>query len=769
MTLRDPETADANALPGLISGQTIVAAMRQRKSRFYESTFPSAEEEMRLENGWELVRTNKSTVRMRKPKPVGEQLEDEIWMLLARMGFKQINKDNRFRIPIASNGSGAPTKQIDVFAVDDETAIVVECKAAETLRSRSLQKDLGETRALQEPIRQAVHRHVPGDRRRVIFVYATRNIDWSEPDRARAREFQIAVLRDRQLDYYDKLVRILQSAARYQLLGDLLQGSTISGLNETVSAVRGRFGKNRFYQFTIEPEKLLKLAYVSHRGSSEEDPVGTYQRLLGRNRLKAIAEHIEKHNGGIFPTNVVVNFRPTRPLRFEASGPAAEDSTVFGTLYLPNTYRSAYLIDGQHRLYGFARTEFASKGKVPVLAFEGLTAAEEVNMFVDINSKQVRVPKGLLVELEPEILDPTAGPQDKLRQLNSRVAANLATKRSSPLYDLVAGEWGSDSTSRPITRPSLRDAVRDSQIVGRIAAGVFAPGSLYSNDDSSSVDRCSQFVEAFLLEVSRGCPEHWGRLAGPGGFLCTNNGITALLRFVREALSYELSRRNISEPWKSSPHELLDLIKYLLEPIVDYFAGADADAVMKEFRQRDYGSSGYRNSAMRVMALVHEKFQKFDPEGLSEFLAQSNEGNIETARNLVGTIENVIRDVTFRILDERYEGSVDDWWRPAIPQNIRRSASARMEESDEGGEAHEFLNLVDYKTIADSNWQDFDNIWAMSPTDRSKRAQLGWFDRLNTLRNRLSHTGRRYITPEELDWLGGLSAHVATVSQRVSS
>ena len=111
-------------------------------------------------------------------------------------------------------------------------------------------------------------------------------------------------------------------------------------------------------------------------------------------------------------------------------------------MYLPNKYRSAFLIDGQHRLYGFARTEFATKGKIPVLAFENLQRIEEVNMFVDINSKQVRVPKRLLVELEPEILDPNAGPRDRLRQLNSRIAANLATRRSSPLYDLVVGEWG---------------------------------------------------------------------------------------------------------------------------------------------------------------------------------------------------------------------------------------------------------------------------------------------------------------------------------------
>ena len=761
VTNSDPRESNSAGLAGLLTGQSISVALRNRRKLHNERTFPLDEEQLRLSEGWDLVRYNQgNSVRLRKEKPDDEKLEDEVWRLFAGMRFDYLNADRQFKIAVDSAGSGVPPKQIDVFAADDETAIVAECKAASTLRSRSLQKDLNETRGLQDAIRQTIHTTLPGSRRRVIFLYATRNIDWSEPDQARAKENQIAVLRDSLLDYYAKLVSILGPAARYQLLGDLLSGSPISGLNERVSAVRGRFGSNRFYQFTIEPEKLLKLVYVNHRGSSDDDPIGTYQRLLSRKRLKDIAEHIERHRGGIFPTNVVVNF--SGRVRFDPSGPADDDEPVVGTLYLPNRYRSAFLIDGQHRLYGFARTEFAAKGKIPVLAFEGLKRSEEVNMFVDINSKQVRVPKRLLVELEPEILDPNAGPRDRLRQLNSRVAANVATRRSSPMYDLVAGEWGPDSSRRPITRPTLRDAVGESRIVGTIAGGAFDPGPLYFTNDDVAVERCTQFVALFLNEFAHGCSEHWNRRKGLGGFLCTNNGISALLRCLGEALAYELQRRNLKEPWRLSPGELLDYIKYLGEPIIEYFNTADEAAVMREFRQRDYGSSGYKNSAMRVMALVHAKYPNFEPEGLKEFLAQSEEGNIELARNLVSEIEKCIRAVTFRVLDDGYGGSVDDWWRPAVPQAIRQSAATRAEGSDEQGEAHEFLNLLDYKHVAENNWQHFDRVWARSVSERSKKAQLAWFDELNPIRNRLSHSGRQSIKGSELEWLQELASHVSS-------
>ena len=267
---------------------------------------------------------------------------------------------------------------------------------------------------------------------------------------------------------------------------------------------------------------------------------------------------------------------------------------------------------------------------------------------------------------------------------------------------------GPDSSKRPITRPTLRDAVRDSQIVGRIAGGVFDPGLLYSTDDDVAVDRCTQFIESFLNEFAHGCSEHWNRRKGPGGFLCTNNGITALLRYLGESLTYVLDRRNIKEPWRLSPKELLEFIKYLGEPIIEHFNTAEEAAIMREFRQRDYGSSGYRNSAMRVMTLVNAQYPDFEPEGLKEFLAQSEEGNIELARNFVSSIEKGIREVTFNVLNDGYECGVDDWWRPAVPQSIRQSAAQRAEGSDEPGEAHEFLTLLDYKHIAETNWQHFD-------------------------------------------------------------
>ena len=66
---------------------------------------------------------------MARVKPADEQLEDEVWSILAQMGFKEMSKARRFLIAFED---GLPPRQIDVFAKGDETVIIVECTRKES-------------------------------------------------------------------------------------------------------------------------------------------------------------------------------------------------------------------------------------------------------------------------------------------------------------------------------------------------------------------------------------------------------------------------------------------------------------------------------------------------------------------------------------------------------------------------------------------------------------------------------------------------------------
>ena len=83
----------------------------------------------------------------------------------------------------------------------------------------------------------------------------------------------------------------------------------------------------------------------------------------------------------------------------------AGKNAVLGTLYIPNKYKTAWIIDGQHRLFGYANLDdnFLAQN-IFVVAFEKMPIEEEANLFVTINHEQKSVPKNLLDDLEGETI-----------------------------------------------------------------------------------------------------------------------------------------------------------------------------------------------------------------------------------------------------------------------------------------------------------------------------------------------------------------------------
>jgi DGQHR domain-containing protein len=82
---------------------------------------------------------------------------------------------------------------------------------------------------------------------------------------------------------------------------------------------------------------------------ASNDDLETYQRMVKPTRLAAIGRYIDE--GGTFPTNIVINFKREN-LRFDPREKFGDTAT--GILSLPGQYGSAWVVDGQHRLYGYA-------------------------------------------------------------------------------------------------------------------------------------------------------------------------------------------------------------------------------------------------------------------------------------------------------------------------------------------------------------------------------------------------------------------------------
>ena len=468
-----------------------------------------------------------------RPKPADEQLEDEVWCILAQMGFKEMSKGRQFTIKVED---GLPPRQIDVFAKDDETVIIVPNARAGTFQARrawchSSRKSKQSVKALHKSILKAYGRQ---PRLKVKPVIATRNIAWSNVDLKRCARAQIGVLTDGELDYYIELVKHLKQAARYQFLGHMFSGQKIDGLTKQVVATQGTMGEDTFYTFLIRPDELLKIAYIGHKASRDIENLATYQRMLQPHRLRKIAKYI--NDRGKFPTNIVLNLKTRKGSKLRFDEKEKHGDQAWGTLHLPPNYASAWIIDGQHRLYGYVYAREAGGFKdestaLPVLAYENLPAEKEMNLFIDINSKQVKVRTSLLVELYADLHWCSSNPDEAFQALHSRIASRLNSTNTSPLYERMVVTGKRKTRHRCLTTTSIRAGLEVTKLLGTLSKGAVRPGPLSTakaDDYEANLNKALSVLSDCLRNVLYRIRQITGNSAMPQEGTCVPTTVSEL-------------------------------------------------------------------------------------------------------------------------------------------------------------------------------------------------------------------------------------------------
>jgi DNA sulfur modification protein DndB len=158
------------------------------------------------------------------------------------MGYDDLNKGPDFTIRYKAADGSYREKQVDVFAKDDETVVVGECKACDDYKSRSLAKDLAEFIGLRKQFADAVREHYGRDfKPKILWFFFTDKVLWSAADRDKAVAEQIKIMTEREVDYFSQLAEHLGRATRYQFLAEYLGGQRIPEMKDvTVPAIRGR-------------------------------------------------------------------------------------------------------------------------------------------------------------------------------------------------------------------------------------------------------------------------------------------------------------------------------------------------------------------------------------------------------------------------------------------------------------------------------------------------------------------------------------------------
>ena len=219
----------------------------------------------------------------------------------------------------------------------------------------------------------------------------------------------------------------------------------------TIPALQGTMGGQKYYLFSIEPNTLLKIGFVLHRTRVNDSMAPTYQRLLVPSRLKGITKFIDE--GGYFPNSIIINFAAVSKkmqVSFEAASKLSNSRAKYGVLSIPNAYGIAYIIDGQHRVYGYAASKFKDTNTIPVVAFENMPSEEQLKIFMDINENQKAVKPSLRLDLEEDLYWNAGLLDSRMKALRSSIIKNLAGDINNILYNKISiGEDGAELAFKP--------------------------------------------------------------------------------------------------------------------------------------------------------------------------------------------------------------------------------------------------------------------------------------------------------------------------------
>jgi DNA sulfur modification protein DndB len=750
----------------LIAGDEIAAELRRRRSQDIFKTVSGSTkkliaEKVKLEeeDGWRVVKRNTKSTRMAKPKPGDEQLEDEVWSVLAQMGFKEMSRGRQFLLAVEEN---LPGRQIDVFAKDDESIIIVECTQRDQPSKKNMAPLIEKIRAIREPVLKSIKAFYGNEKKlKIKFVIATRNISWNEVDLAKCKEAQIAVISDGELDYYASLVRLIKQAARYQFLAHMFGGQKIDGLSKTVMATRATMGDTPFYTFLVRPDDLLKIAYVGHKASRDIESLETYQRMLQPQRLKKIAEYI--NGGGKFPTNIVVNFKTPKKndLKFDEKEKVGDQT--LGVLHLPPIYASAWIIDGQHRLYGYAHARDSGgfnqdKTALPVLAYENLDADKEMNLFIDINSKQVKVNTGLLVELYADLHWSSPDPDEAFQALLSRIASRLNTVKTSPLHDRMVVTGKKKTAFRCLTQTSIRDGLDVAKLLGTVAKGAITVGpfstSNPANYDANLKKAINVISECFRMFETQ-LPEHWKTGDGPGGYLCTNNGIRALFHVIQDLGAY-IRLKSGSDLYVLSADETAAELAPYLQAIIDAFQTATQQEV-QAYRKIGSSLTAVRRQSFGLEKLIQDKYPDFKPAGLQEYLESRDQAGTEQADVKLRKIHRKLFDYVISTLKNHYGTHNKEWWTKGIPLPIRQECTREWEAKNRVGDEENELYLISYIDICIQNWDLVKNVISLDAKDKeNKKANTKWIKDLNAIRQITTHPERGTLSTTQVEFVNDM-------------
>lgn len=733
-----------------------------------------------IKKGWEqYTKPLKTKTLLRKEKKPSKKFEDEIWCQFYELGFRKMNYDENLILPFSKNIED--TKQIDIIAINEETIFIVECKSSEKLKKAPSYKDEFDLLSLRlDGFKKALHQ-IYGNNYKIKYIFATKNLrfDSENIDLTRLKSTNSFFYDDNTYNYVNNLIKNYKSASLYQFLGLVFKNEIINLDKIEIPAVKGLMGNKRYYIFSIEPHLLLKMGFILHRTKANVTEFPTYQRLLVPNRLKGITKFID--DGGYFPNSIIINFNSSKhKVQFESSSKLGDSNSCFGTLKIPNSYGIAYIIDGQHRVYGYAGSKYNKNNTIPVVAFENIDTSEQLKIFMDINENQKAVSPDLRLDLEEDLYWESDRADSRIKALRSSIIKELSNSTSSPLYQKISvGEDKAILTFKPfstaLSNSDLLPSAKGNQYTDR--AILYSLYDISNHDHNGEMLNCKKKIVRLISLCYDFVEQQYPEIFNDDrSFIFSNRGTYAFICLVDSINKFLIDKGEITKNLEIEKRFVN--IKFYLSSLLDYLKN-EISQEEKEKQLSLLGAGADTKWLRFFQSVINKKHNDYYPNELIDWNERQDEELQNKGRTMGIVIEKRMKTIVLDKMKKLYE---DDWELEinSIKRECQNRAEQEMEKYYKDGlgkkkiDWTEMFNINDYKTIIEKYWTKtpeinssqfltFEKEFTIDIGEGigSKTKSLKWISYFNSYRNLWAHEGtkEKRLNKEEVSFIERIHNH----------
>ena len=711
------------------------AALKRRfktkKNQFDTIKVPHSEVNQYEREGWFVETRNKTKTCLKKKKPHFRQFEDDIWCMFYNLGFRILNADDLLRIPWG-NYEGE-SKQIDVVAVGNDAIFVVECKSAEVPKKQTFQKELAEICQYKSGIAETL-RQIYGTNKRVKFIFATRNyrIDGDCEDALRMRNNNIYHLDENGYNYISNLIKSYKESVKYQFHGMMFKDELISDKTITIPALRGKMGDKEYYLFSIEPSTLLKIGFVLHRTKVNDSMAPTYQRLLVPSRLKGITKFI--NDGGFFPNSIIMNFaEPNEQIKlsFDLIHQEEGSASQFGLLHIPDAYGIAYIIDGQHRVYGYANSDQKDKHTIPVVAFQNMPSEEQLQIFMDINENQKAVSKNLRIDLEEDLFWTSSRLDSRMKALRSSTIKMLSAQSSNILFNKISigedqAELSSVAFDKALLQSGLIPKAKQTKWIGNTDTCLY-------DVNETNIDKAMQEGRKRIVQYINSCYETAENImeeTKKATFLYSNRATFPFITLAGLLHTFLFDCGEISK--ESTIKERIEKITPYIKTLCEGINNLPEEEMM--LLKGIQGQGAETRWLRSYQNIINKEYPEYNPEELQKWketqdkkLQADGEKRKEDIRELVKELFFSTLKLTFGLNYENNIAKLEHNCRGRIIEEHSREEGFKLDDYD----WKDYIKMIEIKDCIDQNFahNEFSETFGIALSDKatSKKDKLSWF------------------------------------------